>query len=699
MSFPRSPEGASDYVCTIIEEVVTQIKAAMKQALVKFSSKIPAKSCKSKSVKKNANPAGEFSLIDDLSVPCTNSIINEMIRLYCSDISHKTRKRKIPDRIQSFQLTVSSLVKAMKHIKHIHRAPSRSDVLEEGSEESIFGEEITHNAVYTISHILLEAGEKVTSAGSPHSNDGDEITIMESFVRVWPTALDITKTFLKPFKKQLSSDQMDSTDSINVVSPRNRFLSAAFETYISVHKKVILFLLKVQASSSLDRPRAKSVGFEIHESMVDPAFKSGNRNTSSSELLSKHAETVMMNAVKGSRSPVSDEEHTNLDICTDEVIRQIMGMYRKQGQKLTSDHFQSTCTQLVYDVLVRNVETLHTDKKPRSIVFPSSDVPHRRLSHDLIKYLDSAASLITQSASRDLQECIEGVLGSDIQTGSSGVSSKSALDYANVFAPFRLFTHVRNDIWDIFSKVNKVRPSVNNENDEVIMPVMDLVIGEDGIVNEKSSSDYEGFSRGFAQRQFRNADSAINQLRRVLYSNSTMQHHVLVISNAISTILRDMTETSTNGESALMKAYSQSGKSEAGGISLLVHHFVLEFINNLRRKPSILQMVVQTELTTDAKANSMDLSELTKSLMYLIEECPGTRTKSTSRIRRTQCSAGKNKIISVRKKNASQNGYPEQVPKIFYTLIFHFPQSYNLPHCILYICIPQDMEGLKHDRA
>lgn len=82
MSFPKSPEDPSDYACSVIKGVVTQIKGAMKQVLMKLSS---VKARKSKSAKKNIDPVGETasdcSLIDVLTASYTNSIISERVQL------------------------------------------------------------------------------------------------------------------------------------------------------------------------------------------------------------------------------------------------------------------------------------------------------------------------------------------------------------------------------------------------------------------------------------------------------------------------------------------------------------------------------------------------------------------------------------------------------------------------------------------
>lgn len=76
------------------------------------------------------------------------------------------------------------------------------------------------------------------------------------------------------------------------------------------------------------------------------------------------------------------------------------------------------------------------EEKNRKVVrFHSSDVPLGKLSHDLIIYLDSVASEITQSFSRDLEECLKALSRNKTQKRSSGASNKSALDYANVFVP------------------------------------------------------------------------------------------------------------------------------------------------------------------------------------------------------------------------------------------------------------------------
>lgn len=115
-------------VCSIIAGVITQIKEAMKQTLVKFISvKAPAKSRKTKSVKKNLDPSGETasgsSLIDGLTASSTNGVITEIIRLCCPEISHKMRQGKTPDQPVSFQQVLNSIVKAIDNAQVLPRAP------------------------------------------------------------------------------------------------------------------------------------------------------------------------------------------------------------------------------------------------------------------------------------------------------------------------------------------------------------------------------------------------------------------------------------------------------------------------------------------------------------------------------------------------------------------------------------------------
>ncbi|KAK3508923.1 hypothetical protein QTP70_013746 [Hemibagrus guttatus] len=225
------PEDPSDYISSFIQGLVSQIKEAMKQALMKFSSK-PATA---------GETSSEHPLIDDLSASSTKAIITEIIRLCYPDIYYKTMKGKKPE---SFQQVINSIAKAMEHIQKVHRFSSMSDALGEsdiekgtmsdGGDENVFSEHVRTKAAHVISSILHEASEEVASAGSTHSDSAslDEITVLASSVRVHPTASKITKTLLKGLKKQPSSDEMST-----LMFSRKKFFPAACETTAVCRRK------------------------------------------------------------------------------------------------------------------------------------------------------------------------------------------------------------------------------------------------------------------------------------------------------------------------------------------------------------------------------------------------------------------------------------------------------------------------------
>lgn len=130
---------------------------------------------------------------------------------------------------------------------HWDKAMSTSS---DGSEENVFSEQIRSKAVHTISMHLLDAAEKTASANSSSVCSLDELTVMAPSVRVQPTALEITKKFLKRLKKQESSDQTNS-DLTKLFFAQNRFLSDVCKTYRCVQKKVFSFLLKVHQKKKM----------------------------------------------------------------------------------------------------------------------------------------------------------------------------------------------------------------------------------------------------------------------------------------------------------------------------------------------------------------------------------------------------------------------------------------------------------------
>lgn len=355
-------------------------------------------------------------------------------------------------------------------------------------EEDVFSEHVRTKAMHVISSILHEAKEEVASLGSGHSESLDEITILASSVRVHPLASRISKTLLRNLKKPPSSDQMTDRTFLP-----NKLLPAACETYSCVQKKVCRIILKVQASVSPKK--------EPHQLTSEHSEDSSSR-CSSERVSVSTPKTVKANV--SSTSARGEEERLHLDTCTEEIIAKILDLYRTQGQKQTSDLFQSTCTHLVRDVLVRNIQILAKRQKLRKTV---RSVCYRKLSHNFIRYLKSAAWEMTHSVSREIEECLKAGSRNKTQTGLSRVSNMSAFDHANIFAPFRLFGHVRNDVENIFSMVKEGRWP----NRRAKMITQDSVF-------ERSSSHHGCLSRGFAGRLAGNKNSAVNQLKSLLSS-------------------------------------------------------------------------------------------------------------------------------------------------------------------------------------
>lgn len=262
----------------------------------------------------------------------------------------------------------------------------------------------------------------------------------------------------------------------------------------------------------------------------------------------------------------------------------------------------------------------------------AKDVSLRKLSPDLRMYVDFSAFAITHSFLRELEECLKAPSGNQTQIGSSGVSNTYALDFENVFAPYHLFTHVRNKIKDVFSTVKEMRQSdrkwSGNKRPSYKL-VMEIFIRAYGTIVNDSFLAHEGFSQGFAQRQFQNADSAINQLKSVLSRNTTMQSHAQVITNAMSIMLRNTTAILN-----IWRTFSHRSMVRVWGLSSLVHSFLLEFASHLDHyllstESGFLHM--NGQITEAGDAISVDLSELTKSLTNVVESTGMSATSTRGR--------------------------------------------------------------------
>ncbi|KAF5906114.1 uncharacterized protein DAT39_004185, partial [Clarias magur] len=660
-----TPQGSlddpCDCLCSFIEGVVTQIKEAMKQAFMQFTSlKPPAKSKRSKSAKKNLDSAQQSSsdslLIDELTDLYTKAIISELIQLICPDISYLVPKGKKPDKPVALNRFISSIMKAMKYVGKSLGCPSTSSdkqsLTSDRIEKRIFGEQLRNKAVLTISSILLEAKEEVVSAGSPSSHNGPfvgplgEMTITESSVRVWPTASKITKMFLKSLKTQSVQTNFDSS---KLRFSLNSYFPAAKETYACLEKEVQAFLLKIQNSALPEKELTKIPEESMHQ-------EPGSSGASSSRFLSVHENPPMMNVVKCSSTTLCEKELLLIDKCTDEVICKLLSVYKTQKQNLSADHFQSTCAQLVCDLLTRKLRMPYPGRKnSKTVKSPSSDEPHRGLSLNQIKYLESAALEITQSFSKDLEECLVALSGNESQNGFFSLSNKNALDYATVFAPFRLFRNVRDQIKKIFSAVNEDRQS------NLSIGTTEVLIKASDAVGQKSSSGHESFSHGFIQHQFRRTSSAINQLKGVLTTNSTMLHlHDLHFTNAISTLLSNMI-----GAISSLRRFSKSIQndepSESGTecVSMLVHNLVLEFIKHLAGYfgstiSTFSHLPAQKErltcckgkLKTDsARAIMVSLRDLTNSLTYFMTEFTNSLATTSRKTRNAHSQEGRSSAL------------------------------------------------------
>ncbi|KAK3515253.1 hypothetical protein QTP70_013016, partial [Hemibagrus guttatus] len=595
-----SPENPSDYVSSFIRGLVSQVREAMKRTLMKFSS---VKTSKPKIAEETLS---ECPLIDDLTASSTKAIITEIVRLCYPDVYSKMTEGKKPER---FQQVINIIVKAMMYIENIQRCSSTSDSLGEsadekitmsgGGEEDVFSEHVRTKAVHVISSILHEASEEVASVGSGHPESLDEITILPS---------------------------------------SNKLLPAACETYSCVQKKVCRFLLKVQASVS---PKEEScVKRELHQ------LTSGS---SSSKCSSERVSVSATKAVKANVCSTSalEEERLCLDTCTDEIIANILDFWTESKERSLRPTSSGPRALTWYVMSWSKTCILLKKQKRRKSV---RSVFYRKLSRDLIRYLESAASDVTHSVTRELEECLEAESRNKTQTGLSRASNTSASNHTDIFAPFRLFGHVRNDMENIFSTIkdgrwsNKSTKMTSANNETTCELICEIMITEDGTVVERSSSDHGHLSRGFAGCQAGNMDSAVNQLKSLLSRDSGIQRHESTIANAVSTILRNMTASSkitrkfSPERSALTEERSRGIMFGARGISQLVHGFVPELITHLDcyfSSTEFNQIAAQTEsckgelTANDEKAFAAAVRELAENLTDFAVESAATPTRKT----------------------------------------------------------------------
>ncbi|XP_046695340.1 uncharacterized protein LOC124379207 isoform X1 [Silurus meridionalis] len=628
----KSPEDLCDSICSVIEGIVSHSKEAMKQTMLKFSSvRAPANHLEMKDLLGESTD----SLIRVLTASSTRTIVKELIRICCPEVFHT-----LPMDMTSASCykVICSIVSTIQHFseedsneeKNTGSERSRrtaalyrckKNAVSDENRKRIFSEETINMAVQAVYKILTEAGQIIASAGSPPSNNSfsvgsiDEMTKTVSSVSVWTSASLIARTFLRSLEKDPPFTPPPYI-APNSLLARKHF-PIAMRDFIFVQKEVCMLLCSIEMETLAEEaPRTKSSRLNTRKTAVSVAPKPGSGDASSAQRSSEHP--GVMNVIKLCEclSSVCDKEQLRLDTCTAEVIQLILTVYSWQVQSLTSEKFQATCTQFICKLLVRKVQLLRAGKKIKKFTLCSSDAPLKRLSQDLIKYLDCAASEITKSFSRDLEECLITRWKRRSETESAKVTSKSAFDYSDLFDPFRLFADMRKKIKNVFSTIDEAEKLGSVANFDSFT---ENLIRKDGTFEKNNS--YESFSLGFAQIQCRNEHSVINKLKTMLSRKSiTQQHPEHDIKNTILAILSNPTASSEIksriSESVSMAACSRDGNP---AISKLLHIFVPEFIKHtvsLLSSADILQMVVQTDAEKDI---DKAIGELTNSLAHFVD--------------------------------------------------------------------------------
>ncbi|KAL7850709.1 hypothetical protein SRHO_G00200580 [Serrasalmus rhombeus] len=258
-----------------------------------------------------SSSASQTSLIDHLTISCTNDVIGGITRLYhpgdLSSDSHRSTGGKTSQLSVASKLKVHRVTQELEKMIGTSRSSSKWSLectdLEESLNisslesmtvtemgycsssslqhiKSLFDCGFQEKAIQVVSDALFKTCGKMSTTVSIHSRKegSEEVDMRESqpmpsyssSVLVESAASDITNTFLNGLQK-MSSDKVDKESLTEPAPSPKTFRSAARRLYRNVQYKIFGFLLSLQESQSGTESLLSATEFESNNQRLKPA--------------------------------------------------------------------------------------------------------------------------------------------------------------------------------------------------------------------------------------------------------------------------------------------------------------------------------------------------------------------------------------------------------------------------------------------
>ncbi|XP_053098019.1 uncharacterized protein LOC128321677 [Pangasianodon hypophthalmus] len=263
-SAQRSPTERSEFICQLVQRIVTQTKTAMLEAIRRVASGRRV-ICRASA----SSPAeDQISQRDDLSIAGTNEICEKILALYHSDDFRRPGGEKTAETSLKSHQEVHGIMKGLEEVVSISRSsfeltlkslspdsvPVTTKVMAPDcassapNAERLFSDQFLSKATQAVRKVLLKTEEKIAASMSsqtsvPVRSETEMNSLMEE---VESTASEILWklffTLIQSLCKNTSGVSCNDTDQSGPEDERKNFLSCAQKIHENIFKQVFTFV-------------------------------------------------------------------------------------------------------------------------------------------------------------------------------------------------------------------------------------------------------------------------------------------------------------------------------------------------------------------------------------------------------------------------------------------------------------------------
>ncbi|KAB5579771.1 hypothetical protein PHYPO_G00198810 [Pangasianodon hypophthalmus] len=421
-SAQRSPMETSDFICQLVQRVVTQTTAAMLEAIRRVASGRRT-ICSARA----SSPVEDQISQPDLSIACTNEICDKILALcYSGDFDSPGGEKTSAASLKSHQ-EVQGIMKGLEEVVSTSRSPFEltlksstpdsvpvtTKVMAPDCAERLFSDQFLSKATQAVRKVLLKTEEKIAAAMSsqtsvPVRSETEMNSLTEEVKRtaskiLWELVFILTQSLCK----SSSGVSCNAADQSGPEVERKNFLSGARKIYENIFKQVFEFTSgRKQAISEKNKsfldvcPKTAAELEGRSENVQESAAAERYLDKAilvASEILEKWLSSKISTGLfsgkdSGSSTESSPTASVDLDRVTAEIVNTVIsGMALEIG---TTDMENGS------DAQVGEAQVSDADARPAPYSEKSSDVitKHRSLAGFREKKRPSCSSLENAAA-------------------------------------------------------------------------------------------------------------------------------------------------------------------------------------------------------------------------------------------------------------------------------------------------------------